>query len=51
MTTNILNTKIIKIDNKIPNHDKYMTPSEFDKLTAESFAARLKQANLVTKTK
>ena len=51
VTTNILNTKIIKVDNKIPNHDKYMTTSESDKLTAESFAASLKQANLVTKTK
>ena len=34
----------------IPKHDKYITISEFNKLTAEKFAARLKQANLVTKT-
>ena len=32
------------------NHDKYITTPEFNKLTAENFAARLKQANLVTKT-
>ena len=31
------------------NHDKYITTTEFPKLTAENFAARLKQANLVTK--
>ena len=35
---------------KIPNHDKYITTPEFDKLSAESFAARLKQVNLLTKT-
>ena len=31
------------------NHDKYITTTEFPKLTEENFAARLKQANLVTK--
>ena len=45
MTTNVLNTKINKVENKIPNHDKYITTPEFNTLTAESFAARLKQAN------
>ena len=35
---------------KIPNHDKYITTLEFNKLSAESFAARLKQVNLLTKT-
>ena len=30
--------------------DKYITTSEFNKLTTENFAARLAQANLVTKT-
>ena len=35
---------------KIPNHDKYITTPEFNKLSAESFAARLKQVNLLTKT-
>ena len=46
------NTKITEFENKISdyNHDKYITTSEFNKLTAENFAARLKQANLITKT-
>ena len=46
------NTKISKIENKVTNHDhdKYITTSEFNKLTAEFFKARLAQTNLVTKT-
>ena len=32
------------------DHAKNITAPEFNKLTAENFAARLKQANLVTKT-
>ena len=32
------------------NYNKYITTPKFNKLTAENFAARLKQANLVTKT-
>ena len=32
------------------NHHKYITSPDFHKLTAENFAARLKKANLVTKT-
>ena len=32
------------------NHDKYITTPEFNKLTAESFAARLKQANLASQS-
>ena len=35
---------------KISDHNKYITTSEFNKLTTENFAARLAQANLVTKT-
>ena len=35
---------------KVPGHAKYIASQEFDKLTAENFAARLKQANLVSKT-
>ena len=50
MTTAVLNTKISEAENKILNRDKYITTPELDKLTAESFAARLKQANLLTKT-
>ena len=46
------NTKINEIEMKIidHNHDKYITTPEFNKLTAESFAARLKQANLASKS-
>ena len=51
MTTTVLNTKISEVENKIPNHDKYITSPEFNKLTAENFTTRLKQPNLVTKTK
>ena len=46
------NTKISDIEIKITNHnhDKYITTSEFNKLTAEKFKARLAQADLVTQT-
>ena len=50
MTTTVLNTKIVEIENKIPDHAKYITTQEFNKLTAENFASRLNQANLVSKT-
>ena len=46
------NTKITETEKKLTdrNHDKYITTSEFNKLTAEVFDARLAQANLVAKT-
>ena len=46
------NTKISEIEKKVTDHnyDKYITSPEFNKFTAEIFAARLAQANLVTKT-
>ena len=46
------NTKINEIESKITdhNHDKYITTREFNKLTTENFKARLKQADLITKT-
>ena len=45
------NTKISETESKVNNqdHDKYITTSEFNKLTTENFKARLAQANLVTK--
>ena len=46
----MLNTKISEFENKIPNNSKYITTQEFNKLTAEHFAARLKEADLVNKT-
>ena len=50
MNITVFNTKINEVENKITNHDKYITTLEFNKLTAENVTARLKQANLVTKT-
>ena len=46
------NAKINDIEKKITdhNHDKYITTPEFNKLTSENFAARLKQANLASKS-
>ena len=45
------NTKISEIESKMNNHnhDKYITTSEFNKLTTENFKAKLAQANLVIK--
>ena len=50
VTTAILNTKITEVENKTPNHDKYITTRKFNKLTGEHFAAKLKQANLLATT-
>ena len=46
------NTKTTEIENKLNNHnhDKYINPSEFNKLPADIFNARIAQANLITKT-
>ena len=50
VTTTVLNTKISEVDDKIPDNSKYITTQEFNKLMAENFVARLKQADLVSKT-
>ena len=50
MTTTVLNTKISEVENKIPDNSKSITTQEFNKLTAEYLAARLKQADFVNKT-
>ena len=50
VTTTFLNTKINEVENKVPDSSKYITTYEFNKLTAENFEARLKQADLVNKT-
>ena len=46
------NTKINEIEKKITDHDhdKYIT-TEINKLIAENFAARLKQANFSNKNR
>ena len=49
VTTTVMNTEISEVQNKIPDTAKYITTQEFT-LTAENFAARLKQADLVNKT-
>ena len=50
VTMTVLNTKISEVKKKIPDNSKYTTTPEFNKLTAESFEQRLKQADLVNKT-
>ena len=37
------------VENKIPDNSIYITTPEFNKLTAENFTARLRQANLANK--
>ena len=46
-TTTVLNTKINEVENKIPDSSKYINTQEFNKLIADNFAARVKQADLV----
>ena len=43
-------TKLDEIEKQIPDHDhdNYITALEFNKLTADKFAARLAQAKLAT---
>ena len=43
------NNALTVVENKTPDHSKYITTTEFKKLTAENFTAQLKQANLATK--
>ena len=45
-------TKTREIEKKVTNdnHDKDITTPKFNRFTAEVYAARLTQANLVTKT-
>ena len=42
-------TQRLKILKKTPDHDKYFTTQEFNELTAENFAERIKQVNLASK--
>ena len=50
ITATVLNSKLGELEYEISNHDKYITTSEFIKLTEKTFTARLKQADLVSKT-
>ena len=49
MTTAVLNTKISEVKDKILDNSKYVTTQEFNNLTGENFAARLKLVDLVNK--
>ena len=42
-------TALTAVENEIHDDSKYITTPEFNKLTAESIAARLAQANLASK--
>ena len=44
------NKKIADVENKLNNYDNYIDTSEFNKLAADVFNARLAQAKLITKT-
>ena len=46
------NTKVTEIEKKLTDHNdgKYIDTSEFNKLAADVFNARIAQANLITKT-
>ena len=49
VTITVVNTKISEVENKVPDHAKYIATQEFNKLTSEKITARLTQANLVSK--
>ena len=48
--TTVDSTKIIDLQNKILDHDIYITTQEYKKLRAGNIVARLKKINLVDKT-
>ena len=48
-TTTVLNKTISEVVNNFPHNSKRITTHAFNRLTAEHFAARLKQADLVKK--
>ena len=45
----VFNTKISEVENKILDNSKHITTQELDKLTAEKFVGKLRQADLVGK--
>ena len=49
--TNLATTTTLNaVENKTPDHSKYITTPEFNMLTSENFSARLAQANLASKS-
>ena len=49
VTITVLNTKLGEVENKIPDHAKYITTQELNKIMAENFKERVKKADLVCK--
>ena len=49
ITNLVITNALTTVENKIPYPSKYISIPEFNKLTAENFAARLAQANLASK--
>ena len=51
MVKKVTDTNVNELNKKISyhRHDKYITTTKFNKLTAENFAARIGQAKLATK--
>ena len=49
ITKVINNTALTAVENKISDQSKYITTQEFNKLTAENYIGRFKQANLLSK--
>ena len=43
----VLNTKVIEVQNRVPDNSKDVTIQEFNNLTTKSYAARLKQDDVV----
>ena len=50
MTISALSKKAREVENKVPNHDIYISNQEFNRSMAGNFKERLKQADLVSKS-
>ena len=50
VTAIVLSIKINEVLNKVPDNSNYITTQKNNKLTAQKFAVRLKQADLVNFT-
>ena len=47
VTRTVLNIKISEVENRFPYYAKYINTLKFNKLMAENFTTRLKQADIV----
>ena len=50
MTISALSKKTREVENKVPNHDIYISNQEFNRSMAGNFKERLKQADLASKS-